>query len=97
MNEKNYKRMRVALCLMAAVLVILIVLVVLLLKWTIPSTAYEGCYFDIQGAGAARPHGRVVSVTDMPGNKIRIVYYYDGMYSVCEVDEDSVTFEKPKY
>lgn len=86
------------------VTVVLVVLVILLLKWTIPSTEYEG--YTVRGedvTGRYTIYGKVVSVTDLPGNKIRIVfvdnrgYSEDYTFSVCEVDEDLVTFEKPSH
>ena len=74
------------------VTVLLIVLVVLLLKWTIPSTTYEGYSFRVKGKDLG---GTVVSVTDLPGNKIRIIFTNDSQSFACEVDEDLVTFQKP--
>ncbi len=84
------------------VTVVLVVLVILLLKWTIPSTTYEGYTVSGEDVTGWHIYGTVVSVTDLPGDKIRIVFVdhsvdpHEHVFSVCEADEESVTFEKPK-
>lgn len=79
------------------VTVVLVVLVLLLFKWTIPSTDHAGDFFDVQDSTLS---GEVVSITNIPGKKIRIVFIdyrlntHRDAYSVCEIDEDLVTFRK---
>lgn len=75
------------------VTVVLVILVFLLMKWTIPSTAYQDYILKVDGSAK----GYVGWVTDLPGNKIRVSYRnYNGEFVVGDFFEDRVKFEKPQ-
>lgn len=97
MESKKMSKLLIANLIVSA---ILIIMVVLLLKWSIPSTKYEGQSLIVNGSRV----GVVVSTTDLPGNRIRIVFEgsysvgsgngYRTNYSVFEGERDSVRFEQ---
>ena len=92
MNEKSYKWMRAAICVMAAVLVVLVILVCVLFSYVRVDREFEG-YFCYIGEYYGVSSGlKVCGITDFPGEMVRVYYSDQSGYEhyVADVKEDEL-------